>query len=47
MRSTTVPADDGTLLHVGVTGAGPDVVVLSGGNIDPAIHKTIVDGAVA
>lgn len=31
MRSTTVPADDGTLLHVGVTGVGPDVVVLSGG----------------
>ncbi|WP_280241423.1 alpha/beta fold hydrolase [Nocardia abscessus] len=31
MRSTMVPADDGTLLHVGVTGQGPDVVVLSGG----------------
>ncbi|MBH0777439.1 alpha/beta fold hydrolase [Nocardia bovistercoris] len=31
MRSLTVPADDGTLLHVGVTGCGPDVVVLSGG----------------
>ena len=31
MRSTMVPADDGTLLHVGVTGDGPDVVVLSGG----------------
>ncbi|MEV6218589.1 alpha/beta hydrolase [Nocardia sp. NPDC051833] len=27
----TVAADDGTLLHVGVTGYGPDVVVLSGG----------------
>ncbi|MEU4312004.1 alpha/beta hydrolase [Nocardia sp. NPDC024068] len=26
-----MPADDGTLLHVGVTGDGPDVVVLSGG----------------
>ncbi|HVX43170.1 MAG TPA: alpha/beta hydrolase [Mycobacteriales bacterium] len=31
MRSTTVPADDQIRLHVGVTGAGPDVVVLSGG----------------
>lgn len=31
MRSMLVPADDQTLLHVGVTGAGPDVVVLSGG----------------
>ncbi|MGY1946993.1 alpha/beta fold hydrolase [Nocardia asiatica] len=31
MESLTVPADDGTLLHVGVTGQGPDVVVLSGG----------------
>jgi proline iminopeptidase len=31
MRSITVPADDRTLLHVGVTGDGPDVVVLSGG----------------
>lgn len=31
MRSTMVSADDGTLLHVGVTGQGPDVVVLSGG----------------
>jgi proline iminopeptidase len=26
-----VAADDGTLLHVGGTGDGPDVVVLSGG----------------
>ncbi len=26
-----MPADDGTLLHVGVTGDGPDVVLLSGG----------------
>ncbi|WP_233434348.1 alpha/beta fold hydrolase [Nocardia yamanashiensis] len=26
-----VAADDGTLLHVGVVGSGPDVVVLSGG----------------
>ncbi|MFN3007735.1 alpha/beta fold hydrolase [Mycolicibacterium wolinskyi] len=31
MRAQTVAADDGTLLHVGVTGEGPDVVVLSGG----------------
>lgn len=31
MRSKTVVADDGIPLHVGVTGAGPDVVVLSGG----------------
>ncbi|PZF81807.1 alpha/beta hydrolase [Jiangella anatolica] len=31
MRSVTVRADDRTRLHVGVTGSGPDVVVLSGG----------------
>ncbi len=31
MRSLTVSADDGVLLHVGVAGFGPDVVVLSGG----------------
>jgi proline iminopeptidase len=31
MRSMTVTADDRTALHVGVTGDGPDVVVLSGG----------------
>ena len=31
MRSMTVSADDRTLLHVGVTGNGPDVLVLSGG----------------
>ncbi|MBF6302499.1 alpha/beta hydrolase [Nocardia amamiensis] len=31
MQSMVVPADDGALLHVGVTGRGPDVVVLSGG----------------
>ncbi|MGF6886383.1 pimeloyl-ACP methyl ester carboxylesterase [Nocardia sp. GAS34] len=31
MRSLTVTADDGVPLHVGVTGRGPDVVVLSGG----------------
>ncbi|MEQ7129502.1 alpha/beta hydrolase [Actinopolymorpha sp. B11F2] len=31
MRSVTVRADDQTCLHVGVTGNGPDVVVLSGG----------------
>jgi proline iminopeptidase len=31
MDSTTVHADDGTPLHVGVTGSGPDVLVLSGG----------------
>ena len=27
--------------------AGPTALIVSGGNIDPAIHKTIVDGAVA
>jgi proline iminopeptidase len=31
MRSMMLPVDDGTLLHVGVTGEGPDAVVLSGG----------------
>lgn len=31
MRATTVTTDDGAALHVGVTGKGPDVVVLSGG----------------
>ncbi|MQM25626.1 alpha/beta fold hydrolase [Glycomyces albidus] len=31
MESRIVHADDGTPLHVGVTGSGPDVVVLSGG----------------
>lgn len=31
MRAITVRADDQTCLHVGVTGTGPDVVVLSGG----------------
>ena len=31
MRSMTVTADDGVDLHVGVTGDGPDVLVLSGG----------------
>lgn len=31
MRSTTVHAADQTRLHVGVTGSGPDVLVLSGG----------------
>ncbi|QIS20977.1 alpha/beta fold hydrolase [Nocardia terpenica] len=31
MRSVMVAADDGVLLHVGVTGKGRDVVVLSGG----------------
>ncbi len=31
VQSRTIPADDGTALHVGVTGEGPDVVVLSGG----------------
>jgi proline iminopeptidase len=31
MRSVRVRADDQTDLHVGVTGSGPDVVVLSGG----------------
>ncbi|TRA99212.1 MULTISPECIES: hydroxyectoine utilization dehydratase EutB [Rhizobium/Agrobacterium group] len=27
--------------------SGPTALIVSGGNIDPAIHKTIVDGAVA
>ncbi len=31
MDSLTVAASDGALLHVGVTGTGPDVVVLAGG----------------
>lgn len=31
MKALTVSADDETPLHVGVTGDGPDVVVLSGG----------------
>ncbi|GAB7067186.1 alpha/beta fold hydrolase [Mycobacterium hodleri] len=31
MQSTSILADDGASLHVGVTGDGPDVVVLSGG----------------
>lgn len=31
MRSITVHANGGTALHVGVTGSGPDVLVLSGG----------------
>lgn len=31
MQSRFVDAADGTRLHVGVTGSGPDVVVLSGG----------------
>lgn len=31
MRARTVRADDHICLHVGVTGSGPDVVVLSGG----------------
>jgi proline iminopeptidase len=31
MRSMSISADDGIKLHVGVTGDGPDVVVLSGG----------------
>ncbi|GAB1644925.1 alpha/beta fold hydrolase [Krasilnikovia sp. MM14-A1259] len=31
MQSRVIPAHDGVPLHVGVTGSGPDVVVLSGG----------------
>jgi proline iminopeptidase len=31
MQSRLIAADDGTQLHVGVAGSGPDVVVLSGG----------------
>jgi proline iminopeptidase len=31
VQSRAVPVDDGTVLHVGLTGHGPDVVVLSGG----------------
>ena len=38
------PADDGTLLHVGVTGDGPDVLVLSGG---PGCVHYLEDDALA
>ncbi|HIW61338.1 MAG TPA: alpha/beta hydrolase [Candidatus Stackebrandtia excrementipullorum] len=44
MRSTTVQTDDGTSLHVGVTGVGPDVVVLSGG---PGCTHYLEDDAIA
>jgi proline iminopeptidase len=39
-----VPADDGTPLHIGVTGNGPDVVVLSGG---PGCIHYLEDDALA
>ncbi|MCP2278051.1 proline iminopeptidase [Nocardia amikacinitolerans] len=44
MRSMRVPGDDGALLHVGVTGRGPDVVVLSGG---PGCVHYLEDDALA
>jgi proline iminopeptidase len=44
MRAMSVTADDGTLLHVGVTGEGPDVVVLSGG---PGCVHYLEDDALA
>jgi proline iminopeptidase len=44
MRSMTMPADDGVLLHVGSTGEGPDVVVLSGG---PGCVHYLEDDALA
>ncbi|MEU5154043.1 alpha/beta hydrolase [Glycomyces sp. NPDC021274] len=44
MRSTTVYADDRTRLHVGVTGSGPDVLVLSGG---PGCVHYLEDDAIA
>ncbi|MET8778353.1 hypothetical protein ABZV58_25400 [Nocardia sp. NPDC004654] len=39
-----MPADDGSLLRVGVTGRGPDVVVLSGG---PGCVHYLEDDALA
>lgn len=44
VRATTVTADDGVDLHVGVTGGGPDVVVLSGG---PGCVHYLEDDALA
>lgn len=44
MRSTTVVADDQIRLHVGVTGSGADVVVLSGG---PGCVHYLEDDAIA
>ena len=44
MRGKTVADDDGTMLHVGVTGDGPDVVVLSGG---PGCVHYLEDDALA
>jgi proline iminopeptidase len=44
MHAMRVAADDGILLHVGVTGEGPDVVVLSGG---PGCVNYLEDDAVA
>jgi proline iminopeptidase len=44
VESTITTADDGALLHVGVTGSGPDVVVLSGG---PGCVQYLEDDALA
>ena len=44
MRSMMLPVDDGTLLHVGVTGEGPDAVMLSGG---PGCVHYLEDDALA
>jgi proline iminopeptidase len=44
MRAVPVCSADGAVLHVGVTGAGPDVVVLSGG---PGCVNYLEDDAMA
>jgi len=44
MERNPVAADDGIELHVGVTGAGPDVVLLSGG---PGCVQYLEDEAIA
>jgi proline iminopeptidase len=44
MECQLVAADDGTKLHVGVTGRGPDVVMLSGG---PGCAQYLEDDSIA
>ena len=44
MEQRLIPADDGIKLHVGVTGAGPDLVVLSGG---PGCVHYLADDSIA
>lgn len=44
MRAVAVRAADGVVLHVGVTGEGPDVVILSGG---PGCVNYLEDDALA